>query len=79
MRSDWEETSYKLSAFLETYLAVLEIEWLTHVAIERYVVAKYNTNGNYALKIDIEISTRNKIYTYHDVINFCGTHTLSLK
>ncbi|XP_026726768.1 rhodopsin, GQ-coupled-like [Trichoplusia ni] len=32
-------------AFFETFLAVFEVECLTHVCIERYVVAKYITNG----------------------------------
>ncbi|KOB74758.1 Peropsin [Operophtera brumata] len=32
-------------ACMETFLAVLEVEWLTHVCIERYVIAKYVTNG----------------------------------
>ncbi|XP_049881839.1 uncharacterized protein LOC126377851 [Pectinophora gossypiella] len=32
-------------ALIETYLQVLEIEALTHLCIERYVYAKYNTNG----------------------------------
>ncbi|KAJ0182022.1 hypothetical protein K1T71_002744 [Dendrolimus kikuchii] len=32
-------------AFMETFLAVFEVECLTHVCIERYVVAKFVTNG----------------------------------
>lgn len=40
-------------AFMETFLAVFEIECLTHVCIERYVVAKYITNGKTVIFIDI--------------------------
>ncbi|XP_034824846.1 rhodopsin, freshwater form-like [Maniola hyperantus] len=31
--------------FWDTFVGVLEVECLTHVCIERYVVAKYNTKG----------------------------------
>ncbi|XP_021185985.3 rhodopsin, GQ-coupled [Helicoverpa armigera] len=43
--SEFETFSCELFAFVETFLAVLEVECLTHVCIERYVVAKYITNG----------------------------------
>ncbi|KAJ8729252.1 hypothetical protein PYW08_000833 [Mythimna loreyi] len=41
----FETFSCELFAFLETFLAVFEVECITHVCIERYVVAKYITNG----------------------------------
>ncbi|KAF9804149.1 hypothetical protein SFRURICE_020577 [Spodoptera frugiperda] len=37
--------SGELFAFVETFLAVFEVERLTHVCIERYVVSKYIANG----------------------------------
>ncbi|XP_022821175.1 rhodopsin-like [Spodoptera litura] len=37
--------SCELFAFVETFLAVFEVECLTHVCIERYVVSKYIANG----------------------------------
>ncbi|XP_075992586.1 rhodopsin-like isoform X1 [Anticarsia gemmatalis] len=41
----FQSFSCELFAFLETFLAVFEVECLTHVCIERYVLAKYITNG----------------------------------
>nr|QDR51018.1 unclassified opsin [Manduca sexta] len=40
-----QEQFCEFFAFMETFLAVFEVECLTHVCIERYVLAKYTTNG----------------------------------
>ncbi|XP_063376558.1 rhodopsin-like [Cydia fagiglandana] len=40
-----EMTLCRLFGFLETFMAIHEVECLTHVCIERYVVSKYITNG----------------------------------
>ncbi|XP_023941533.2 rhodopsin [Bicyclus anynana] len=40
-----ENMSCNFYGFWETFFGVLEVECLTHVCIERYVVAKYNTRG----------------------------------
>ncbi|XP_072937334.1 rhodopsin, GQ-coupled-like [Epargyreus clarus] len=42
---DMQTFSCEFFAFWETFLAVYEVESLTHVCIERYVVAKYITKG----------------------------------
>ncbi|XP_062533096.1 pinopsin-like [Bombyx mori] len=34
-----------VDGFLETFFAVFEVEFLTHICIERYVIAKYVNNG----------------------------------
>nr|QDQ16906.1 unclassified opsin [Danaus plexippus] len=43
--NDYESVSCEFFGFVETFFAVYEYECLTHVCIERYVVAKYITNG----------------------------------
>ncbi|KAH9639871.1 hypothetical protein HF086_015722 [Spodoptera exigua] len=41
----FQKFSCDVFAFVETFLAVFEVECLTHVCIERYVVSKYIANG----------------------------------
>lgn len=38
--------SCDFSGFWDSFWTVYEVECLTHVCIERYVVAKYTTRGN---------------------------------
>lgn len=42
-----DKLSCDFFGFWDSFLAVYEVECLTHVCIERYVVAKYITRGKH--------------------------------
>ncbi|KAM3964809.1 rhodopsin [Aphomia sociella] len=77
---NWSEVqifSCLIFAFYETFLAILEVETLNHVCIERFVVARYAANGwpiqrkHYLLYLFSSLFFTT-VYTYAPIFGFGG-------